>query len=119
MYTCSAVTLIQSCKSLARKRYTGVWNKVAAPPVTETTCVSIHGRQLLTIGGRDSDRRPTSAVHMYNPTTDSWEVISRMSTPRLDCIAAVLPNNQLMVVGGYTSEDNTTTDSVEFASVEY
>ena len=42
-----------------------------------------------------------------------------MGTPRLDCIAAVLPNNQLMVVGGYTSEGSTTTDSVEFASVEY
>ena len=56
MYTCSAVTLIQSPKSsLAsllwkRDMYTGVWNEVAAPPVTETTCVSIDGR-LLTIGG--------------------------------------------------------------------
>ncbi len=111
MYTCSVEPLLASTRS----RDGGIWKKVAAPPVTQTTCVSIHG-QLLVIGGRDSDGDPTSAIHMYNPTTDSWEVISHMGTPRCDCIAAVLPNNQLMVVGGYTSIFGTT-DSVEFASV--
>ena len=65
------------------------------------------------------DTQSTTAIHEYNPTTDSWEIISHMGTPRLDCIAAVLPNNQLMVVGGYTNEDIVySTDSVEFASVE-
>ena len=54
---------------------------------------------------------------MYNPTTDSWEVISHMGTPRYNCIAAVLPNNQLMVVGGYTNGE-IKIDSVELASVE-
>ena len=119
MYTCSVGTLIRSCKSsLAsiRNRGAKAWKIVAAPPVTLTTCVSIHGR-LLAIGGRDSDKKPTSAIHMYNPTTDSWEAISHMRTPRCDCIAAVLPNNQLIVVGGYTSAF-TITDSVEFATVE-
>jgi hypothetical protein len=55
---------------------------------------------------------------MYNPTTDSWEVISHMGTPRHDCIAAVLPNNQLMVVGGYNISVYLANDSVEFATVE-
>jgi type II secretory pathway component GspD/PulD (secretin) len=42
-----------------------------------------------------------------------------MGTPRLDCIAAVLPNNQMMVMGGYTNEDIVnSTDSVEFTSIE-
>jgi N-acetylneuraminic acid mutarotase len=116
MYTCSVITLIQSCKSfLASFRNIGarVWKEVAAPLVRETTCVFIHGR-LLAIGGRDSDKLPTSAVHMYNPTTDSWAVISHMGTPRYYCIAAVLPNNQLMVVG----EDFFGTNSVEFTSVQ-
>ena len=62
--------------------------------------------------------KPTTAIHMYNPTTDSWEVISHMGTPRYDCIAAVLPNNQLMVVGGYTGKHyDTQTDSVELAAI--
>ena len=119
MYTCSVISLIQSCKSFLaslRKGDTGVWNTVAAPPVKNTTCLSIHGR-LLTICGKGSDGKSTSAIHMYNPTTDSWEVISHMGTPRWWCIAAVLPSNQLMVVGGCT-KGNTITDSVEFASVE-
>ena len=119
MYTCSAVTLIQPCKSFLaslRKGDTGVWNKVAAPPVTGTTCVSIHDR-LLAVGGNGSDEEPTTAVHMYTPTTDSWAIISHMETPRYSCAAAVLPNNQLMVVGGHTGEGYT--DSVEFVSVEY
>ena len=119
MYMCSIFTLIQSHKSFlaaVRKRGATVWKKVAIPPVTETSCVSTHGR-LLAIGGWDSDNVPTSAIHMYNPTTDSWEVISHMGTPRYNCIAAVLPSNQLMVVGGYTSS-YVSTDSVEFANVE-
>ena len=96
MYTCPVSALIQSCKS---RPTADVWNKVAAPPVTDTTCVSILGR-LLTIGGMDSNNKPTTAVYMYNPDSDSWEVISHMATPRYYCFAAVLPNNQLMVVGG-------------------
>ena len=112
MYTCPVSALIQSCGSRSRAR---VWNKLAAQPVTETTCVSILGR-LLTIGGIDSNDKPTTAVYMYNPDSDSWEVISHMATPRWNCFAAVLPNNQLMVVGGETDRD--TTDSVELATVE-
>ena len=111
MYTCPVSTLIRSCWA---RLTTNVWNKVAAPPVTRTTCVSIYG-QLLTIGGIDLiDQRITSA-HVYNPTTDSWEVISHMRIPRCDCFAAVLPNNQLMVVGGGSHRGDTDTDSVEVA----
>ena len=39
-----------------------------------------------------------------------------MGAPRMEYIAAVLPNNQLMVVGGYTHIIST--KSVEFASIE-
>ena len=115
MYTSSVVTLIQSCKSFLASfwnRDTGIWSEIAAPPVTQTTCMSIHGR-LLAIGGKNSYGKRTTAVHVYNPATDSWKVISHMGTARWDCTAAVLPNNQLMVVGGCTYED-----SVEFAFVE-
>ena len=124
MYTCSLQPLVaskksvllQTCRSVLGGTIATSWKKVAAPPVTLTTCVSIHGR-LLAVGGVDSDRKPTSAVHMYNPTTDSWEVIGHMGTPRYRyyCIAAVLPNNQLMLVGGYIG--NVSTNSVEFASI--
>ena len=119
MFICSLQELLKSCKKsfLASfwNRDARVWKEVATPPVTLTTCVSIHGR-LLAIGGEDLDQKPTSAIHMYNSTTDSWEVISHMETPRYNYIAALLPNNQLMVVGGFTGVGST--ESVEFASVE-
>ena len=112
MYTCPVSTLIQSCRS---RPTADVWNRVAAPPVTHTTCVSSFG-QLLTFGGNDSNLQSTTAVHMYNPTTDSWEVVSHMRIPRYDCFAAALPNNQLIVVGGFRYRGET--DSVEVAIVE-
>ena len=116
MYTCSVSALLHSCWS---RSTAGVWNEVAAPPVSDMTYVSIHDR-LLTIGGRDSIGKSTAAVHKYNPITDSWEVISHMATPRYDCFAAVLPNNQLMVVGGVNEQYGIlyAIDSVELATVE-
>ena len=121
MYACSESVFTLIHKSLLARlwtRHTGVWKKIAAPPVVETTCVSIHG-QLLAIGGKGSDKQPTTAIHMYTPTTDSWEVISHMGTPRWNCTAAVLPGNQLMVIGGSTvGYTALATDSTEFATLE-
>ena len=91
------------------------WNRVADLPVNFSTAVSLHG-QLLAIGGRDSKDKPTTAVHMYQPTTNSWKVISHMTSPRSQCLSAVLPDNQLMVVGGWTTGDKIC-DSVELRSV--
>ena len=118
LYKCLIPVLVQSRKSFLASmiKDTRVWKEVAAPPVTDTTCVSIRGR-LLAIGGMYSDKKPITAVHMYNPTTDSWEVISHMGTPRCDCIVAVLSNNQLMVVGGCSIDALVRINSVEFATV--
>ena len=123
MFTCSLPTLVQSRRSFLASIWNRgtrviVWKEVAAPPVTLTNCVSIHGH-LLAIGGMDSNMKPSSAIHLYNPVTDSWEVISHMGMPRYSCIAVVLPNNQLIVVGGCTSTSSlSVTDSVELATVE-
>ena len=102
--------------TLTRSSKGSIWNRVANLPVTLSTGVTLHA-QLLAIGGYDSDNKPTTAVHMYQPTTNSWEVISQMTTPRRECLAAVLPDNQLMVVGGGTSDKTKKCDSVEFGTV--
>ena len=132
VYTCSVSALLQTCtqRSPLEKRTsalslpnsssggTGVWSKLADLPVGGSTCVTFCG-QLLAIGGRDSARKSTTAVYMYNPSTNSWNVISHMTTARYNCHAAVLPDNQLMVVGGEI--DNklipTISDSVELGSL--
>ena len=80
--------------------------------------MSFHG-QLLAIGGYGYDLatwKHSTAVHMYNSTTNSWEIISHMTTGRCDCSAAVLPDNQLVIMGGLT-DGGKLTDTVELASV--
>ena len=119
MYTCSVTALVRPNTSLLaslRNILVGVWKEAAASPALHTTYVSVHNR-LLAIGGKELNQTPTTAIHMYNPTTDSWEVISHMGTPRWDCIAAVLPNNQLMVIGGCCDmKHEVLTTSTEFAT---
>ena len=131
VYTCSVSALLQTCTqksslqectsalSLSNSSSgVGVWSKLPDLPVKESTCVTFCG-QLLAIGGEDSDNKPTTAVYMYNQATNSWNVISHMITARRQPFAAVLPNNQLMVVGGQTKINDrwTYSDSVEFGSL--
>ena len=129
VYCCSLTSLFFSTGStLLRKRFVHVatvtlirfskdnpWNRIADLPVKCSTAVSLHGR-LLAIGGVDSEDKPTSDVYMYQSTTNSWEIISHMTTPRYYCLLAILPDNQLMVVGGWTTDDKVC-DSVEFGKV--
>ena len=67
-----------------------------------------------TVGGKALNNTITSAVHMYNPNTDSWEVTSQMPTARYLPLAAVVNDSQLLLVGGVTDGD-AITDSVEIA----
>ena len=53
---------------------------------------------------------------MYNPITNSWEEISYISVGRSRWFAAVLPDNHLFVVGGWTGK-NEHTDRVEIAII--
>jgi hypothetical protein len=124
VYSCSLTSLLSSTGStslgehfvntLTRSIKGSPWNRVADLPLYHSTTVSLHGR-LLAIGGKESEDKPSTAVHMYQPTTNSWEVISHMTTPRTLCFSAVLPDNQLMMVGGRTTGGKVC-DSVEFGT---
>ena len=123
VFTCSLAALLQSCqpqslgerlKTLSLASEPKVWHQLADTPVIFSTCASLHGR-LLAVGGCDSDGKSTTAVFMYNTTTNSWEVISHTAIPRRRCLVAVLPHNELMVVGGGTPHG--LTNSVEIASI--
>ena len=123
VYTCSVSVLLRSCvpssleaklKRTSLEDKASAWKRVADLPVIRSTCESFNG-QLLAIGGKDSGKA-TTAVYMYNSTTNSWEITSHMATPRYDCFTAVLPNDRLMVVGGKTDYYDKT-DTLEFATV--
>ena len=124
VFTCSLAALLQPFQPhslgerlknlvLASRPDSEVWHQLADTPVTLSTCASLQGR-LLAVGGRDSRGKITTAIHMYNTTTNSWKVISHMATSREICLVAVLPHNELMIVGGYTPDN---TDSVEIATI--
>ena len=125
VYSCSVISLLSSTGSktlggrpvstLTQSSKGSPWNRVANLPVKCSTAVSLHGR-LLAIGGEDSKGETTPAVHVYQPTINFWEVISHMTTPRSVCSSAVLPDYQLMVVGGWISGKKYC-DSVEFGTV--
>ena len=90
-----------------------VWRQVADLPVTQSALVTIQG-QLLAVGGHDLNQSDgTSEVCQYDTATNSWKVISHMKNKGRYLFAAVLPNDQLMVVGGGRGASNL----VEIASV--
>ena len=93
-----------------------VWQEAAPIPVYGSSLVTLHGR-LFAVGGCDSDDNPTSAVYQYDTATNSWKVISHMSTKRDECFTAVLPDNTLLVAGGILRDHPPAySDSVEIAS---
>jgi N-acetylneuraminic acid mutarotase len=97
--TCSLTELLQSSSS------SSIWHRVADAPAYHSTCAAVNG-ELLAVGGCDKDDKPSSAIHKYNPTTISWDLISNIPTARWFCLVAVLPTNELMVVGGYNKGGN-------------
>ena len=95
-----------------------VWKEVAPLPVVLSSLVTFQGQLLALGGGITNDNcNTTSEVRQYDAATNSWKVISQMKRKRRRFLAAVLPNNTLMVCGGITPEGRTT--SVELALVEY
>ena len=108
--TCSLTNLLQSCSEASSD---SVWHRITDVPVYKSTCAAVNG-ELVAVGGRDAENKTTAAVHIYNPTTDSWDIISNMTTARSLCLVAVLPANEIMVIGGFiTVLYGSLTDKVE------
>ena len=127
-YECSVVSLLQSCQpplftDIEIPSVDGgcdVWNQITDVAVTGSSCVSMHG-QVVLIGGQDSDKQRTAAVHVYDKSENTWRrIVDEMPNGRNECFAAVLSDNQLMVVGGWidAADDETASDSIIFARIE-
>ena len=106
--TCSLTDLLPP-QSLGVRLHTlspatkpGVWWEIENLPVTGCTLTTLGGH-LLAIGGWSASHGPTADVHRYDHQTDSWHVISKMKNKRSRPLSAVLPEDQLLVVGGWGS----------------
>ena len=77
-----------------------VWREISSLPVKDSTIVSFGGC-LLAIGGADYSHKPTSDVYIYDSHTEAWTVGSKMNEIRSCCLALTIPQDCLIVVGGY------------------
>lgn len=126
VYSCSMSEILRSSATprsvLADRKHTSgassssahTWQRLTDLPFYEATSMKLCD-ELVAIGGRSSDYNPTPAVHVYNSSTDTWDVVSAMLMARYRCLAVVLPEHCLMVVGSHTSFG--VTDDVEFGYV--
>ena len=89
--TCSLTELLQSSSSSSLI----IWHRVVDAPAYLSTCAAVNG-ELLAVGGCDEDWKPSSAIHKYNPTTNSWDLISNMPTARWCSLVAVLQTNEMV-----------------------
>ena len=108
--TCSLTELLLSSSSS-----TSVWHRVADAPVYSSTCAVIKG-ELLAVGGRGDNGKPSSAIYQYNPKTNFWlDLVSNTPTARWRSLVAVLPTNEMMIVGGAIDYIYTKSNEVEVA----
>ena len=125
--TCSLKALLQSLKGGTNRQ---LWFTLANTPMFNSTGVTLN-EKLLAVGGTVNQYSHFSgpcliysnSVYLYNPVTNFWEITSRFTTARYSCLAAVLPGNKLMVVGGAIDVVGIWTstaflDKVEIGSVE-
>ena len=99
---------VEDLKSTNSSDGGSVWTRLANIPTPKwSTLATLRGR-VLAIGGKD-DGNQTGAIHCCDAATNSWSVIREMPTPRWWAPTAVLPSNELVVVGGVDTNLTTCT----------
>ena len=106
VFSCSVEDLLKSTNSSDSG---SMWIRLASIPVEEdSTLATLRGR-VLAIGGDDGAGNPTGAIHCYDVATNSWSVIGEIPSPRYRVLTAVLPSNELVVVGGIDASGDCST----------
>ena len=108
VFSCSVEDLLKSTNSSD----CSVWTRLASIPTPHGSSLARLRGRVLAIGGHDGARNPTGAIHCYDAATNSWSVVGEMPTPRSEVLTAVLPSNELVVVGGRVSFTMHTTTEI-------
>ena len=96
--SCSVEDLLRSSKSNSGSG--SVWTMLTKIPVQYDAFLLVFREQVMAIGG-ESDLQPTAAIHYYDRATNSWSVVGEIPSPQARVLAAVLPDNKLLVAGGF------------------
>ena len=96
-----------------------VWTKLTDVSVPYRASLVTMRDEVLAVGGREKQfvGAPTGAIYRYDRSTNSWSVIGEMPTPRYNTLVAVLPSDELLVVGGRDNEDQC--NITEIANIDY
>lgn len=78
------------------------WSTLANTPAYNPAA-AVLGGNLLVIGGKK--RGTSNKVYMYSSATNSWVYISDIPAPRSQTTVAVLPSEEILVIGGFDSEE--------------
>jgi N-acetylneuraminic acid mutarotase len=71
---------------------------------TGHTATLLPNGQVLVVGGQGQESYsspPLASAEIYNPATDKWSPATSMITARTNHTATLLPNGQVLVVGGF------------------
>ena len=99
---------IQRQPSSSTATLSKVWQNIPDLPVEYSTCATIQGH-VLAIGGIDKLGKSSSIIYRYVQQRNEWIVVNNnMMIARSSCLATVLPDNDLLVVGGYNDSGNKT-----------
>ena len=90
-----------------------VWHNIPNLPVRDSTCVTVQGK-VLAIGGKDKQNKETTSIYELNTDNNEWSHKSDMNVARSECLATALPDNNILVVGGWTGTGKT--DETEIAT---
>ena len=85
------------------------WRTLPAPPLERSAAITVHGA-LLAVGGCHGNGRSTAstAIHAYQPATNSWSKVGDLPSPQYDCACIVLHSSELLVAGGWDSNGRRT-----------
>ena len=81
------------------------WRSLPAPRLKSSAAIAVSG-SVLAIGGyvNESKYSTTTAIHVYQPATNSWEKVGDLPSPRSACSSTLLPSGEILVAGGRDSK---------------
>ena len=106
IFTCSIAELLQSRLSLPKAgkllspSKNTIWQRITVSSNYGSSCTTLCG-WLVVVGGRDEAGEDTTTISAYDETTNSWLDVDSMTVPRYRALVASLPDNMMMVVGGF------------------
>ena len=83
------------------------WKTLPNTQTCEPTA-AVLADNLLAIGGKETPEggADKKEVYMYSPSTNSWIYISDLPAPRYNTATAVLSSTEILVIGGWESDDD-------------